>query len=326
MQVFQRNDHPAGGFSETIGMSDVREGGTYPQISQADTAITYLYRSGQDAERSPSAVSSIGQITAAEAPSRRYEQTTYLQVDWDGLRNCSTDRPAMSSTSSRGLANVYVRVLERAENRLGSDLVADLLLLIHVSRNGLGTDELVAISGCTSEQVAGLGATLQNHVVVKGGRISLLNVYIARAIEARYAGFAGELAAGARERIALYFESQEHSSRVAEELPWQLLELGALDRLQSCVTDAAIVAALCNAGRRGDLYLYWNALDGHVDLTQAYRTSLGESNDTVGSELFALLDRFHSIVRSDRTVESPARSPLFNQTKSGFAASMMYTG
>lgn len=322
MQVFQRNERPGVGIPETTGRADLRNAGGHPHTFEGDSGITYLYRSGQSQPNTPSRSE---QQSLGDSPSRRYDQTTYLQIDWESLRHSSEEFPKGASTSSsRGLANVYARVLERAENKLGADVVADLLLLIHCSRNGLSTDELVAISGHSPETVASLCAMLQNHVMPKGGRVCLLNAYIARAIVARYGGLSGAGLTEGRERIAAFFEEQELSLRVAEELPWQLLELGALDRLQSCVIDAGVATALCNAGRRGDLCLYWNALEGRVNLAQSYGSSLKETSEAGKSELFALLARYYSLAAADSSVDSAKVATLFGERTTAWSGGAIY--
>ena len=263
---------------------------SYQQISPNDSGVTYLYRSSEGEAQGGSATSGDG---APASSARRYDAVSYLQVDWDVLETPGAE-VIRSTSAPRGLSNVYLRLLERVERTFGSPIASDLLLLMRASRNGLTIEELVAISGCAVGEVKGLMTELQNHIMSKGGRISLLNDYIGRAIESRYAGPEMVKMAEARERIANYLEGLAFSTRVAEELPWQLLELGALDRLQQCVTASPVAAALCDAGRRGDLYIYWNALQEHVDLRSSYMTvERGKGMHT--EEVLALLSRYYSV-------------------------------
>jgi hypothetical protein len=228
------------------------------------------------------------------SPARRYNMVSYLQVEWEAIE-APKDETMGSMGATRGLPNVYMRVLERVERTVGSPIASDILLLIHASRNGLTLEELTAISPCSIEQVETLMTELRNHVVSRDGRFDLLNDYIGRAIETRYGGSEGANLLEARERIADYLETLGSSMRVAEELPWQLLELGALDRLELCVTASPVATLLCDAGRRGDLYLYWNALQDHCDLRSSYaRTSRGK-NSRHSDEVLKLLSRYYSV-------------------------------
>ena len=327
MQVFHPRKRSRAALSETAAKTELREAGASTHNSQSDAGITWLYRPEQEEQNSTPVAFPVDQRKFASSPSRRYDQASYLRADWESLQNLADELPEQRPAAAfTGVLNLYMKVLERAEQKLGAELAAELLLTIGASRNGLSADELMAICGCTAEQIATFSAVLQNHMMPKAGRLTLLNVYISRSIVLRYAGSSGEALSAARERIAAWFESQEISARVAEELPWQLLELGALDRLQSCVTAAGIATTLCATGRRGDLCLYWNALGSRINLAITYGRSLGETSEAGRSELFALLARYYAMAASDSPVDAPDVSALFNERKTARSAGMVYAG
>lgn len=80
----------------------------------------------------------------------------------------------------------FSKVLERAEEEFGTDLVRDVCCSLFCSKDGLSEDEIIQMHGLTQLQWSQFYSAFYNHFTQVGNHISFSHRYIAEAIISRY--------------------------------------------------------------------------------------------------------------------------------------------
>jgi tetratricopeptide (TPR) repeat protein len=135
-------------------------------------------------------------------------------------------------------ADLYAKILERYEadyERERPRLVRDAMTLIWAARDGLGESELLDLLGSKGEPLARahwspLFLAAEQGFASRNGLLAFGHDYLRQAIELRYLR-AEQEKHNAHLRLADYFASRELGPRKITELPWQLGQAGAWQRL-----------------------------------------------------------------------------------------------
>ena len=120
-------------------------------------------------------------------------------------------------------------------------LVRDAMTLIWAARLGLSEAELLDLLGSAGQQLPAaywspLSLAAEQSLSLRSGLIGFAHDHLRRAIEGRYLQLESERQA-AHLRLAGYFDSRQLDQRGIGELPWQLAEAAAWQRLYDLLAD-----------------------------------------------------------------------------------------
>lgn len=175
--------------------------------------------------------------------------------------------------SAADLPDLFQKVLERLEQDFGTELVRSVVESLWASRRGLSETELLEITGASRMDLSALLVALEHHILRRAGLMSFFHHYLRQAVEKRYLG-ERQAQAQAHTRLADYFQQLDVTSRVCEELPWQLMEAGKVDRLVTCLATIPIFLTLHTDLRKFELLQYWLAIGDHTRMVDSYRESI----------------------------------------------------
>jgi tetratricopeptide (TPR) repeat protein len=168
---------------------------------------------------------------------------------------------------SQTVDDLFERVLERIEQDTSIKHVRSAMEAIWASRAGLAQDELLAITGLVPATWAPIHNALDEAILESNGRFTFGHDYLRRAVEDRY--LPGEKQQRkAHTNLAEWFDRQEVSLRVAEELPWQWQRTGEEGKLKKCLTEREMFEVL-NWRDSYELLEYWLKLN-NVNIKEAY--------------------------------------------------------
>jgi len=199
------------------------------------------------------------------------------------------------------IPKLYEAILARYERDYEQDrpgLGRDLCRLVWASRQGLSRDELRGLLGAHDQPLpdaywAPLLLAMQQGLVEKGDVLTFFHDYLREAVQGRYFPDEADINATHLD-IAGYFEKQPDGPRRVEELPWQLAQAGAWDRLVALLTDPAFFSALYKT-LEYDLKRYWVQIEAASSwrVTEAYaRVKENPSYDIDARNCVALLLRY----------------------------------
>ena len=171
------------------------------------------------------------------------------------------------------LSTLFQRVLERMERDFGAGFVREILMLVATSRRGLTETELIEISGATRVELSEILHALDYHLFRRQGRLDFFHAWLRRAVEERYLRD-DDVEQTMHARLASYFRHGVPSSRLAEELPWQLQKAGDIEGLRSVVGDIELFPFLATEEMRYELLGYWRLLKERYDIVEIYRESI----------------------------------------------------
>lgn len=198
-----------------------------------------------------------------------------------------------------GLTDLFERVLERLEKDYGREIVREVLTLVEASRKGLSEIELRDITGFKHFELTQFISAMDFYFCKKQGLYNFFHNDMSRAVCFRYIeGYfdeewskhngdnmsfeesqhlwdklvsdVRELRAASHLKIADYFEKHNTSIRKIEELPFQLYEAEALERLKNCLTDINIFKHTFEMNRY-ELIRYWIKLRERYDIVKSYK-------------------------------------------------------
>jgi tetratricopeptide (TPR) repeat protein len=159
--------------------------------------------------------------------------------------------------------DVFEHVLTRVEEDIGRKTVQLAMTAIWASRSGLYEEELLAIAGIPPARWAMIRNAFDESLYENCGRICFGHDYLRKAVEDRY-GLRGRKRRFLHRRMAAYFASIPMTSRVAEELPWQLERTGDTDNLAQCLMDRRMFIALQQRDEF-ELLGYWVRLGVNIE-------------------------------------------------------------
>jgi tetratricopeptide (TPR) repeat protein len=210
----------------------------------------------------------------------------YLRALLDELRVFGfyelLDRRIDYYLAANDIPNLYDRILERWEADYQQErraLVCDAMTALWASRRGLGESELLELLGSGGQPLpraiwSPLSLAAGQSLVVRSGLSGFFHDYLREAVRRRYLPNASA-EKEAHLRLADYFEALDPSRRRIEELPWQLAEATAWQRLFDLLSDLSFFQAAW-ATDLFEVEAYWAQIEGQSSfrMLDAYRLIL----------------------------------------------------
>lgn len=206
----------------------------------------------------------------------------YLRVLLDELRLVRTHEELEERISDYLKAEspyaLYGKVIARWEQdyRSDSDLVADTLTLLWAARRGLTETELLRALGKEGEPLprakwSPLFLTMSDALVSRGGLLTFAHDFLRTATRDTFV-LSDTLQQQAHLRVADFFQAQPACPRRTDELPWQLAEAKAWQRLQTLLTDRVFLAGAWDENEF-EVKAFWKQIEGESPLrmVEAYR-------------------------------------------------------
>jgi tetratricopeptide (TPR) repeat protein len=145
---------------------------------------------------------------------------------------------------------LFGQVFERLEEEFDRELVQTVLKLLASSRHGLSERELQDLAAplAGKDDLFAVLRQLRPYLLSRAGLLDGYHANLATAIRQRYLHTAAEQGA-VHLRLADYFAGRELNERKVTELPWQLAEARAWQRLAEVLADLPFFAAAWRASQ-----------------------------------------------------------------------------
>jgi tetratricopeptide (TPR) repeat protein len=177
------------------------------------------------------------------------------------------------------IPDLYRLVLSRWQTDYERDrpgLIADALSLLWASRRGLSEAEMLDLLGSGGEPLpaahwSSFFLAAEQSLGKRVGLIGFAHDYLRQAVrDAHLASAAAQRAAHLR--LAEYFDERRDEPRAVDELPWQLAEAGAWERLRERLVEPAFLTRAW-AGSKVDVKSCWQRVEAHsgLRLADSYR-------------------------------------------------------
>lgn len=184
--------------------------------------------------------------TAQLAGASEAANPLYLRTLLEELRVVATHRDLdlvlNSYLQARSSAELFQKILARWERDYDADehLVSRSMALIWAARSGLAESELLDLLGSQGAPFprarwSPLYLAAESALLNRSGLLTFSHEYLREAVRLRYLG-SGRRMESAHRRLADYFELRDLSPRQIDELPWQMLQAGDLERLARLFT------------------------------------------------------------------------------------------
>jgi tetratricopeptide (TPR) repeat protein len=180
---------------------------------------------------------------------------------------------------AKTIPDLFALILARCESDYEAEqrgLVRDALCHLWAARRGLAEAELLDLLGSDGRPLpqriwSPLYWALEGALLDRGGLLGFHHDYIRRAVEQRYLSSV-QAQAGAHAQLARYFSGREMSTRMIEELPWQLSNAGEWAKLASLLLDPNFFTAAWDQSEF-DVKNYWTRVEENstMRLIDAYR-------------------------------------------------------
>ncbi|MBT6153667.1 MAG: DUF4062 domain-containing protein, partial [Planctomycetaceae bacterium] len=191
----------------------------------------------------------------------------------------------------KSVDDLFERILQRWEEDYAGDrpgLVREAMSLLWAARRGLSEAELLTLLGEDGEPLprahwSPLFLAADHSLTSRGGLIGFFHDYLRQAVRDRYLASETDRHE-AHLRLADYFASNAADPRSVEELPWQLCEAHAWQRLFDLLADLPFFEVLWEVGQF-DLKAYWSQIEAGspLRLVDAYRPVLDDPSQLEGS-------------------------------------------
>jgi nephrocystin-3 len=158
--------------------------------------------------------------------------------------------------------DLFEVILARLEADLEPGSVQKPLEAIWASADGMSEDELVRFTGVSPLELARLRLALDEALFEAGGRLHLGHAFVRKGVGDRYLATSDEQQAMHR-RLGLWWEQQDPSPRMANELNFQLFRAEAWGDLLRCLTAPRTGVAMVRWVSDQDLYQSWQAIAEH---------------------------------------------------------------
>jgi len=202
---------------------------------------------------------------------------------------------------------LYLVILTRWEADYERDrprLVGDAMRALWSARRGLSQAELLDLLGADGAPLPGrfwspLHLAAESALLNRAGLLGFFHDYLRRAVEHRYLPDADARRA-AHLRLADYFAGRDAGPRQVEELPWQLQQAQAWDRLAHTLTEPSLFIPLAR-DRDYELLGYWLAIGGRAARPEPAHEAVAErllAEDRHAERTILYLDllaRFHNL-------------------------------
>jgi tetratricopeptide (TPR) repeat protein len=180
------------------------------------------------------------------------------------------------------IPGLYQLILERCEQdyeRERPGLVRDSMSLLWAARRGLSETELTDLLGTGGQPLPRLHWSLlylamEQSFLSRGGLIGFAHAYLRQAVRDRYLS-ERDAQDSAHLRLAGYFSRRELNRREIDELPWQLAQAGAWQRLHDLLAYLPFFSAAWMINPF-DVKAFWAQIENASDLRliDAYRKVL----------------------------------------------------
>ncbi|MEN8219056.1 MAG: tetratricopeptide repeat protein [Pseudomonadota bacterium] len=197
---------------------------------------------------------------------------------------------------------LYQKVLERLEagSETRKEIIGKALSLLWAARRGLQESEILAMLDIPEAIWASL---LQTALVNRAGLLNFCHETLRQAVQTRYLPNEQTV----HRQLADYFEQQPLSSRIADELPYQLMQAKESVRLHDCISQIPMFLQLMKDDKAYELWRYWHWLGTDL-MVEAYQKALTISQE---DKLLEALDSIAIFFKS--TGFYTAALPLFQQ-------------
>jgi hypothetical protein len=196
------------------------------------------------------------------------------------------------------VTGLFGQVFERLEEEFDRELVQAVLKLLAASRYGLSERELHDLTATLAgkDDLFAVLRQLRPYLLSRAGLLDGYHANVATAIRQRYLRTDTEQRA-VHLRLADYFAGHDLDERKVAELPWQLAEARAWQRLVEVLADLPFFAAAWRASEFA-VKEYWARVEAESPLrmTDAYRRVLqepGEHHDYLWEVATLLADTGH---------------------------------
>jgi nephrocystin-3 len=187
--------------------------------------------------------------------------------------------------------DLFGLVLERLEQDYqaeGASLVRRTMSAIWASRRGLTEPELLALTEIPRAVWSPLSLALEESLISRHGALGFFHDEFRSAVERRYLRDEGSKTA-AHLRLADFFEASAPDARRAEELPYELAEAGAWERLAEAISDPVLADTAWEA-EPAALRAWWSAVREHTGVTppQAYAAVLASPANHLREQVWSI--------------------------------------
>ncbi|MCC7437164.1 MAG: tetratricopeptide repeat protein [Armatimonadetes bacterium] len=204
--------------------------------------------------------------------------------------------------TARDVGDLFQRLLARMEEDYSRTVVQEVMTMIWASRRGLAESEILEITGLSRIDLSTFLLALEYQFMHRDGLLDFYHNFLRAAVEERYLspsasasasaspslsnltssgsplppgeGRGGEGSALLHLRIADYFQHRPTTARKADELPWQLQQAGATERLERCIADIPLFMEFTQGDKQYELIGYWLAAGGLARMEEAYSSSI----------------------------------------------------
>jgi len=153
------------------------------------------------------------------------------------------------------------------------ELVKNAMTFLWASRHGLTETELLKLLDVPQAIWSPLYLALQTALVNRAGLLNFANDYLRQAVEQRYlTGIKQQV----HSNLANLFESLPMDSRKADELPYQLEQAGAKERLLACISEIPMFLQFIKDERLYELLVYWRKLNQESQIATIYLRAISE--------------------------------------------------
>jgi tetratricopeptide (TPR) repeat protein len=192
---------------------------------------------------------------------------------------------------------LYEKILKRYEEDYEDadhrGLVRDAMSLLWAARRGLTEAEILALLGSKNDPLpriywSPLYLAAEQSLVSRSGLIGFFHDYFRQAVRKLYLP-TEEDCRHAHLRLANYFQRSELSPRQVDELPWQLAQAEAWQRLYTLLADLAFFDAAWQ-GNQFEVKANWALIEEHSSfrMVDAYRPVLDAPQPEMDSTIWRL--------------------------------------
>lgn len=215
----------------------------------------------------------------------------YLRALLDELRVYGYHGPPLDNRidhylTAGSVAELYTKILTRCEQDYERDrpgLVKDAMSLLWAARRGLSEAELLDLLGSPCAPLpqaywSPLYLQAESFLVNRSGLLGFFHDYVLKAVEARYLPKeVPQRAQATHLRLADYFADRDLGPRKIDELPWQLSQAQAWDRLYALLAEMPFFTAAWEANPL-EVRARWAEVEDHspLRLVDAYRPCIAD--------------------------------------------------
>lgn len=197
---------------------------------------------------------------------------------------------------------LYQKILARYEQdyeRERPGLVRDAMSILWAARRGLSETEIMELLGSAQQSLpraywSPLYLAAEQSLVSRSGLITFSHDFLRQAVRNKYLRTKRQQEK-IHLRLADYFDAQPLGRRKIEELPWQLVEARAWQRVSALLSDREFFVEASEANQF-DVSAYWARIEegSSLRMVEAYRRWLDEGFEAEGLQTLGYIYALHS--------------------------------